>query len=951
MYLSGMRWGLLFLSVLGSWYSFAQPYREIETNNVRIDPDWVESFKSSGFCWAYDILVDDTGNTYSCGYFKNALIMGDSVLTPKLSTGGSGQESTFLIKRDASGKLLWMFHIGGNNRPSSLRFSKDGSLILLGLQQAEYSYFIEPSGKETQLAREGNGRIFIARISTEGSLIKAVSLPNESPQYGHDIKEDSKGNWYIAGEENFRRPSRPSYVQNRFLLIKLNADWDIEWVQRGDTAQTSIFSSLVLVGKDIYTGGSYHQSLKIDEFQLDRKKQEQYPLLVKWNSKGKPEWVRDELNTFPTGHISNLVNDSKGNIYAWAGSSYSYAMLTKFSSKGEKLWAIEQKGKASVYTEKMLIDSKDRLYLCGQSYGNVFGSTKPDVYSFKTKGGTDPYLASYSSDGELLWIKVYGGKGTDYCKSIAINDSNLYSFGWTNTNLDFFNKQVKGHGYIFYTAKFQLKDLAFMDKSVQRSPLDTAEKWPKIDLQSCQCESKPNAKIPFASSLKNLLSYEEFQKLSGWSIVGGDSNYHKLFFINFQSSVGHDQAFYSLKLVSFKPILLESPERTYRVELNSCDNQSRHRDLSLTLSYSEPIRRYDRSFDREEFDSSAASYLNLMQYVGQINDDDLLLRYLFNHPHRQYDQLLPEFEEAFGFKLDPKLEDEEQIIQVILSKMEEKEVEPTQFILTKYVLEKDGLHPIRDEERRRLDDLFYSIDSRLTTTLIDEIIEPSVSLHIDKDWLRLEVDGKIIHPWNPFTNSAEFDSNGNVKPGSVLVEFNKFSFSNESGLQIGINTICMPRSEIGNTGILVDFNQVDLIDPKNKYLVLNPADFPILAPQSKNSVPPTFINPASRGPILNSYSGLLVKQAKVRVPFDGQNIFCDARQLAINNDFFGGTILLDAEAELEGGSETGRILVHSPNGDAFYTAAEIEKIFLGLGMDSVQCTADRYGVRIYFVYR
>lgn len=810
-----MRCIVLFITLFFCAFAFAQPYKEIETNNVRIDPDWVETFKSSGFCWAYDILVDDTGNTYSCGYFKNALIVGDSVLTSKNSSGGTGQESSFLIKRNTSGKLLWMLQIGGNNRPNSLKFGKDGSIILLGLQQAEYSYIIEPSGKETQLHREGNGRIFIARISTDGSLIKAVSLPNESPQYGHDIKEDSKGNWYIAGEENFRRPDRPSYVQNRFLLIKLNADWEIEWVQRGDTAQTSGFSSLVLIGKDIYTGGSYHQSLKIDQFQLDRKKQEQYPLLIKWNSNGKALWVRDELSTYPTGHVSNLVKDSKGNIYAWAGSSYSYAMLAKFDSNGEKLWTIEQKGKASVYTEKMLIDSKDRLYLCGQSYGNVFGSTNGETYSSKTKGGTDPYLASYSNEGVLLWIKVYGGKGTDYCKSIAINDSNLYSFGWTNTTMDFFNKQFTGRGYTFYTAKFQLKDLAFMDKTVHRQPLDTAEKWPKVNQQSCECESEPNAKIGYASTVKGLLSYERFQELTGWSVVGGDSIYNKLFYVNFQSSVGYSESIYSLRLISFKPILLESPGRTYRVELNSCYNQSRHRDLSLTLRYS----------------------------------------------------------------------------------------------------------------------------------------EPSVSLNIDVDWLRLEVDGKIMHPWNPFTQSAELDSNGIVKPGSVLVSSSNFYFRNESGLQTKFKEVCMPRSEIGSTGILLDFDQIELIDPKNKHSGLHASDFPALAPKRKTLVPPTFDNPPPSGPILTNYSGLFIRKAKVLIPFVGQHLFCDAKQIAINNNFIAGTILIDATAELEGGSETGRVLVHLPEGDVYFTEREIEKIFLELGMDSVQCIANRHAVSVYFIYR
>ena len=36
--------------------TFAQEYHNIESNNIRIDPEWVVAYESGGTCWASDII-------------------------------------------------------------------------------------------------------------------------------------------------------------------------------------------------------------------------------------------------------------------------------------------------------------------------------------------------------------------------------------------------------------------------------------------------------------------------------------------------------------------------------------------------------------------------------------------------------------------------------------------------------------------------------------------------------------------------------------------------------------------------------------------------------------------------------------------------------------------------------------------------------------------------------
>jgi len=72
------------------------------------------------------------------------------------------------------------------------------------------------------------------------------------------------------------------------------------------------------------------------------------------------------------------------------------------------------------FSEEIVIDSADNIYLGGFTYS--FGS-----------GSTDMCLIKYDSSGTKLWNQTWGGSSSDFCKGIAIDSLNdIYVAGTTD---------------------------------------------------------------------------------------------------------------------------------------------------------------------------------------------------------------------------------------------------------------------------------------------------------------------------------------------------------------------------------------------------------------------------------------------------------------------------------------------------------------------------------------
>lgn len=63
--------------------------------------------------------------------------------------------------------------------------------------------------------------------------------------------------------------------------------------------------------------------------------------------------------------------------------------------------------------------------------GNVYvtGYTKGSFASYTNQGGSDIFIAKYSSTGELLMMKQWGSENDDIAKGISIKDNILHIVG------------------------------------------------------------------------------------------------------------------------------------------------------------------------------------------------------------------------------------------------------------------------------------------------------------------------------------------------------------------------------------------------------------------------------------------------------------------------------------------------------------------------------------------
>lgn len=938
---------LFFLTLCCGLVLSAQPYNQIESNNIRINPEWVKTMQSGDFCWAMDVALDAESNSYSTGYFQKSL--SDSGFTIEQNCKWSRcEDELFLTKRDSLGNPIWIMHATGHLRPSRIHMEQDGNVLLTGFLMGDTMVMTQADGSHHRLARGQQTGIFLLRISNTGQVLKSIFL-SQNEETVNDLAVDAKGNIYLTGEERFRRAHKPSYVQSRLLVMKLNKNWKLTWRKVADSLGTSGGNTLAIVGSTLYVGGSYSDTISFGKAMLTTPRHDQKPLLFALNKRGKLKWISDSVSSRSSQVISTMAADSKGHIYVFGGSSYSYASLSKISKDGTIIWSRNINGRATVYSNRLLINKKDELYLCGEGYGAVFQSTQPELLSFKSVGSTDPFLASYASDGSLRWLKVYGGKGTDYCKSIAVSDSFLHAFGWTNQPFRFYSMVTKGKaGYLFYEAKFKLSALEHWDRTVNKPFVEETEKWPKISALDCGCETEPLPKLGYAASLSGLLDVNEFKGASGWKIEPHDSVFKFLFFTGLQNSSSYRSSFYSLNLISFKPIQLRHPKSAYTLEINPCSNQAKHRSTQATFHVDFTIRGYDNSFNVANFDSSLLSYIQGLYTLAQTDEQTWLGTLIFNSNYYAYPENQKRIKQLFQIDLDSS-EDEETVIIALSEALESKNISLSRFTANFLMNRQVTKHKVTQEEKIKLEQFMRALGSFRSIDEINDALHPSYRLYMNKTPIGVRFEPAILHQWNGVSSKAVQDSMGQLLAAYALVEADELEFSNKKGVDLKFTGICFKRSEIGSTGVLMDIRKFIFINERNK---LNNFNYPLF--YRSDFVPDN--NPYRRPEFtqeLLDFQGTLVTDAFIQLPFAGQYVPAYGEGIALNGQFITGHF--DFEALPKDTADNGAINYAFKLGDSErrMTEAELKAHFIGLGFNDIAITYTEYKkqLNIHFVYR
>ncbi|MGH1364731.1 MAG: AgmX/PglI C-terminal domain-containing protein [Calditrichia bacterium] len=338
-----------------------------------------------------------------------------------ISVAAQSPENSFLLKQ---------FGGNGDNFPTGIACSPDGSIFLAGVFEDELS------SQEKILHSSGKCDIYLGKVSTAGKAEWLVKAGGTGTDILLDIATDNYGNTYIAGTfEDIIFFDNESYLQaigyTDAFVARLNSNGDIDWqVQLGGNYQdfcaavtadhlgnlivAGSFENDALFGKKIVTGFG-----QTDAFiaKLDRQTGE--VIWVREIGGGKQDCAWDiktdgSGNIIVAGEFREIALVGKTQLTARGGADI---YVAKFSSDGQPLWAKQLGGQYDDSARQLAVDHYNSIYLAG-NFNDIaqFGSEQ-----LISLGGAEAFVVRMKSNGAIDWARRAGGPGDDQVLSLALN--------------------------------------------------------------------------------------------------------------------------------------------------------------------------------------------------------------------------------------------------------------------------------------------------------------------------------------------------------------------------------------------------------------------------------------------------------------------------------------------------------------------------------------------------
>jgi len=826
----------------------------------RPDPEWLRTYVSGDFCWAYDVQVDQAGNSYSTGYFqRNLKLAQGKYIEPKTTCYARCPDTWFLMKHDPNGNLLWVRYAEGNSRPARIAIDPNGFIWVAGnFYGGKVDFITADDRKLTLNGTEGlNSSLFIAHYNSNGELLHLIMPRIDFEVELFDFRGDMEGNFYLAGAKLFRTYDKTYEVKRTFALLSYDQEFHLRWSLLGDTVGQSHINAVCAdnQGNVIATGG-FHDDIRIGKSQFTTRDYNAMTFAFKANRKGDVEWAIDSLGIYTNGAGASMALNSKGDAFIVTTSSYSRTCLNRISSRGKPEWSVPINGKASVYHERLLLDKEERIWLAGEGYGFDVVSKNETITTLSSKGGTDPFMLHFSADGNLLQALSGGGAGTDYLKAIALKDDKLLAFGWFGGDMVFGDTVVKTRdGYIFWIGQFST--LPGAANPFPRQPVEPGANLSDTTWNSdlCTCTYHREKRTVFYPSLDALLEYDDFNEYSGWSQDPLLQNYKNLYYRDFQFSTSSHGGFYSLVLASFRnPVVFHHPSNTFGIDFTPCVNNLKIYELPITLSYEFPYARYFEDLENG-FDRSAAAWFDFWQEVNQIGVEEL----------------------AESMDLAPWL-----------AAVAENDLEKlgTAMADDGYILDLEGLET-------------YTV--------------PEVNARMETGEIALLISSDILRQHDPVTGALLLNEEGKPARARILAKVEELTYSTESSLQATFGEICMPWAEIGTSGMQIQFNTASIVStPEQLYYDPYSIDGPGFPERSQNGaydeeeLPEAAQNTPN---VLDNFTGISVDDAVIHWPFAGKMLEGWGSGFLINNQMLCGLIMLPLSDNQPSDSDSSVVLL------------------------------------------
>lgn len=331
------------------------------------------------------IAVDSSGNVLIGGGFRGSVDF-DSSPTKNflMSSTGTAQQDTFIVKLNTSGNFLWAKQFSGPKLEviNSINVDNSGNVVATGsfIGTVDFDPSSAVSSMTSGATDVANG--FVVKLTSNGNFVWKTKMNGIGFSESTAVDTDAPGNVYttgwFSGTTAFGATSLTSQDAIDAFVMKQNSMGNIIWVKQ-------------------FKGNG--------------------------NQAGTGIAVDETGNVFSTGAFEETTDFDPGagtqNLFGISGSEDIY--LSKLDSAGNYVWAKRMGGFGADFGIGIAVDSNGGVYTTGTFTRTSNFNPGTTTSRLISRGGTDVFVTKHDSGGSFIWARQMGGTSEDTCESIAID--------------------------------------------------------------------------------------------------------------------------------------------------------------------------------------------------------------------------------------------------------------------------------------------------------------------------------------------------------------------------------------------------------------------------------------------------------------------------------------------------------------------------------------------------
>jgi hypothetical protein len=391
---------------------------------------------SSGSDYGKALTTDAAGNVYAAGYFNGTVDFDPGV--GSVTRSASGISDLYLAKYDANGSFVWVTTMGGPGAemPYNVTVDAAGNSYLAGYLSAGAT-----CGSTSLLANAGRRDAFVAKFDVAGSCIWAVTAGGAEDDEARGFAVDAAGNVYMAGMFQGTGDFDPgtgtrmlsSAGAEDIFLAKYTSAGALVWGHAlGGTGTDEAMALAIDAGGNVYLGGFFSGTVDFDPGVSTRSLVSAGGgdiALAKFDASGHLQWA-DAMGgpQLDLINIGEVVVDQQGSvtisgqmratvdldpgpaIQSVTSAGSSDVFVARYAqSDGRYLSAFRFGGVGMDGSHALRVDAAGNVYVAGWITGRVDldpGSGERILVGTSTGGGTDVFVAKFTSSGTLAWASA-----------------------------------------------------------------------------------------------------------------------------------------------------------------------------------------------------------------------------------------------------------------------------------------------------------------------------------------------------------------------------------------------------------------------------------------------------------------------------------------------------------------------------------------------------------------